>query len=60
MSDLMSGVEVPSGAVGDLVNLSQSVSDRESVVTCQLQTQEDQFTKIQVSFIITQLCTISF
>ena len=44
---------MPAKWFGDLVNLSQSVSDRESVVTCQLQTQEDQFTKIQVSFIIT-------
>ena len=29
-------------------SVSQSVSDRESVVTCQLATQEDEFTKIQV------------
>ena len=38
---------------GNLVNsVSQSVSDRESVVTCQLATQEDEFTKIQVRSII--------
>ena len=50
MSDLMSGAELPPDAAGTLVtSLTQSVSDRESVVTCQLATQEDEFTKIQVS-----------
>ena len=51
MSDLMSGAELPTAAAGSLV--SSSVSDRESVVTCQLATQEDEFTKIQVRTLIT-------
>ena len=58
MSDLMSGAELPTAEAGSLAtSLAQSASDRESVVTCQLATQEDEFTKIQVGAVIIVIST---
>ena len=47
MSELKAGTELPSTEEDNPVNsVSESIS--ESVVTCQLVSQEDKFTKIQV------------